>query len=217
VVAGALAQLVPQESSAGCGSLLGYRVCGIDPRKGRYVVEYQAFAGGHGATAFADGMDSVRVWASGASNAPAEADEIAYPIIIHRYDLRPGSGGAGQYRGGLGIRRVFTVYGEGTTISTGGTRLRIGPPGIFGGREGQRASIVINPGTSREVRLTRMVTDYPLAPGDVVEVESSGGGGWGDPARRAPELLARDLREGKILPRQVAEEFLTAAEGSGTP
>ncbi len=217
VVAGALAHLVPQESSAGCGSLLGYRVCGIDPRKGRYVVEYQAFAGGQGATAFADGMDSVRVWASGASNAPAEADEMAYPIIIHRYDLRSGSGGAGQYRGGLGIRRVFTVYGEGTTISTGGTRLRIGPPGIFGGRDGQRATIVINPGTSREVRLTRMVTDYPLAPGDVVEVESSGGGGWGDPARRAPELLARDLREGKILPGQVAEEFLTAAEGSGTP
>jgi N-methylhydantoinase B len=206
VVAAALARLVPHESSAGCGSLLSYRVCGTDPRKGRYFVEYQAFGGGHGATAFADGMDSVRTWASGASNAPVEADEIAYPIIVHRYELRSGSGGAGKYRGGLGIVRVFTVHGEATTISTGGTRMRIPPPGIFGGKDGQRAVIVINPGTKREQTLARMVTDYPLSPGDVVEVRSSGGGGWGHPRERDAELVRRDLQEDKIFIEQVKED-----------
>jgi len=205
-VAGALAHLVPDESPAGCGSLLGYRVCGTDPRRAQYFVEYQAFAGGHGATAFADGMDSVRVWASGASNAPVEADEIAYPIIVHRYELRSASGGAGRYRGGLGILRVFTVYGKDVTISTGCTRMRIAPRGVRGGGDGERATIVINPGTGREQRLTRMVTDYPLLPGDVVEVQSAGGGGWDRPSERARELVERDLREGKIFPAH-AEEY----------
>jgi len=198
VVAGALAPLVPNESTSGCGSLLGYRVYGTDPRKRQYFVEYQAFAGGHGATAFADGMDSVRVWASGSSNAPVEADEIAYPVIVHRYELRPGSGGRGKYRGGLGIRRVFVTYGENVALSTSGTRMRIAPRGMFGGRDGALAAIVINPSTDKEQRLTRMVTEYPLAAGDVVEVLSAGGAGWGDPVERAPEQEERDMREGRL-------------------
>lgn len=198
-VAAALAHLIPDESVAGCGSLVGYRVFGTDPRNQKYFVEYQAFAGGHGATAFSDGMDSVRVWASGAANAPVEADEIAYPVIVHRYELLNGSGGAGQYRGGLGIRRLFSVLGEGCKISTSGTRIRVSPPGIFGGDEGQPAAIVVNPRAPREVRLERMVTDYALARGDVVEVLTAGGGGWGNPGRRDPGLVERDAREGKTL------------------
>lgn len=197
VVAGALAQLMPAESVAGCGSMVGYRIGGIDPRSGKYRVEYQAFAGGHGATGFADGMDSVRVWASGAANAPVEADEIAHPIIVHRYELRPGSGGRGQYRGGLGIRRVFTSYGENSIISTSGTRLRVAPPGIFGGEDGACGGFTINPGTDREQRLGELARDYQLTPGDVVEVRSPGGAGWGDWQRRASDLLRRDLEEGK--------------------
>jgi len=202
-VSAALAELVPNESPAACGSLLGYRVCGTDSQKRHYFVEYQAFAGGHGATAFADGMDSVRVWASGASNAPVEADEIAYPIIVHRYELRSGSGGAGLHRGGLGIRRVFTVCGEGVTLSTGCTRMRIAPRGVRGGCSGERATIVINPGTGREERLSRSVTDYPLGKGDIIEVQSAGGGGWGPPPERPREMLERDVREGKMSPKLV--------------
>jgi N-methylhydantoinase B len=201
VVARALAQLVPGDSSAGCGALLGYRISGIDPRRKRYYVEYQAFAGGHGATAFSDGMDSVRVWASGAANAPVEADEIAYPILVHRYELRVGSGGAGQFRGGLGIRRVFSIAAEQPAMSTSGTRMRVPPPGIFGGASGQSALITINPGTEREQRLSHMVTDYPLSKGDVVEILTAGGGGWGEPNRRDPELLDRDLHDGKVRTR----------------
>ncbi len=197
VVAAALAELVPDESPAACGSLLGYRVSGTDPRKADYFVEYQAFAGGHGATAFADGMDSVRVWASGASNAPVEADEIAYPIVVHRYELRSASGGQGRHRGGLGIRRVFSVHGKNVTLSTGCTRMRIAPRGVHGGGDGARAMIVINPGTENEQRLTRSVTDFLLAPNDVVEVQSAGGGGRGPPRERPPEAIERDLREGK--------------------
>lgn len=210
-VAGALAQLVPTESCAGCGSFVGYRVCGTNPRTERYGVEYQAFAGGHGATAFSDGMDSVRVWASGAANAPVEADEIAYPIIIHRYDLRPDSGGAGKFRGGLGIRRVFSVLSKDAIFSTSGTRMRVRPPGgLLGGRPGEPAVIVINPGTDREHRLLKMVTDYPLSSGDVVAVFSPGGGGWGDPRQRDPELLKRDLQDGRILPEHAEKLYGTA-------
>lgn len=207
VVAGALAELVPGESAAAYGGQLGYGVGCIDVRTRQYSVEYQAFAGGHGATSFADGMDSVAQWASGAPNAPIEADEIAFPIIIHRYELRDGSGGLGQYRGGLGVRRSFSVYGEATMLATVGVRMRVPPPGLFGGEKGLPACVVINPGADGEVRLTRMVTDYPLHPSDVVEVQSAGGGGWGDSRKRDPEAIRQDLHEGKILPEQ-AENWL---------
>lgn len=202
VVAAALARLAPQESCAGCGSMMGYRVYATDPRTGKQGVEYQAFAGGHGATGFADGMDSVRVWASGAANSPVEADEIAHPIIVNRYELREGSGGSGQFRGGLGIRRVFTVYGEDASISTSGTRVRVAAPGIFGGKEGQKGTITVNPGTLRERHLNRMVSNYSLSPGDVVEVQTPGGGGWGNPLERAPELAQRDMREERVSPTE---------------
>lgn len=200
VVAAALAPLVPGESAAGCGGQIGYRLCGTDPRTKRYFVEYQMFGGGHGATAFGDGMDTVRAWASGSSNAPVEADEIAYPILVHRYELRDGSGGAGRYRGGLGVRRVFSVYAEDAVISTSATRVRVAPPGINAGGPGAPAEIIVNADTTREQRLGKMVTDYGLASGDVVELRSAGGGGWGNPQERDPAMVERDLREGKDRP-----------------
>ncbi len=75
--------------------------------------------------------------------------------------------------------------------------MRIAPRGVHGGGDGARAMIVINPGTENEQRLTRSVTDFLLAPNDVVEVQSAGGGGWGPPRERPPEAIERDLREGK--------------------
>ncbi len=197
VVAAALAQLVPHESAAGCGGQIGYRLCGTDPRTKRYFVEYQMFGGGHGASTFGDGMDSVRAWASGSSNAPVEADEIAYPIIVHRYELRGGSGGAGRYRGGLGMRRVFSVYAEDAILSTSATRMRVPPPGIFAGGPGATAEIALNAGSAREHRLSKMVTDYRLSCGDTVELRSAGGGGWGDHRERDPALVEQDRCEGK--------------------
>jgi N-methylhydantoinase B len=178
-LARALADLVPGEGVSGCGSLLAYRVCGTDPRKGRYFVEYQAFAGGHGATAYGDGMDCVRVWASGATNAPVEADEMGFPMIVHHYGLREDSGGAGRNKGGRGLIRRFEILADDAILSTSGTRLRIPPPGLMGGKPGAPATITINPETPREVRLSGMVTDYRLCRGDIIEIETAGGGGWG--------------------------------------
>lgn len=200
VVASALAELVPHESAAGCGGQIGYRLCGTDPRTKRYFVEYQMFGGGHGATAFGDGMDTVRAWASGSSNAPVEADEIAYPIIVHRYELRSGSGGSGRFRGGLGVNRVFTLYADDAIISTSVTRMRVPAPGLNGGRPGAPAAIVMNAGTVREERLTKMVSDYRLACGDTVALSSAGGGGWGTAEQRDPALSERDRREHKGAP-----------------
>jgi len=80
--------------------------------------------------------------------------------------------------------------------------MRVKPPGIYGGAAGQPAAIIINPGTEREKRLTQMVTDYQLTTGDVVEIQTAGGGGWGDLQGRDPEYVERDLREERLHSKQ---------------
>lgn len=200
-LARALADLVPGESVSGCGSLLAYRVCGTDPRTGRYFVEYQAFAGGHGATEYADGMDCVRVWASGATNAPVEADEMGFPMIVHHYGLREDSGGAGRRKGGRGLIRRFETLADDAIFSTSGTRLRIPPPGLMGGEPGARAAITINPRTAREVRLSGMVTDYRLCRGDIIEIETAGGGGWGGLSDEDTDAASRNSVSDKVRNR----------------
>ena len=144
-MAAALAQPVPSESASTYGAQIHYGTGGIDPRTGSYFVEYQAFAGGNGATAFSDGVSTAGQWTSGAPNGSVEADEIAYPQVIHRYELRQNSGGVGRYRGGLGIRRVISVYGDGEhPLSTIANRTLVPPAGLFGGGPGSAAGFVLH-------------------------------------------------------------------------
>ena len=101
VIAAALSQALPDKALAGSGPHHLYVLSGTDPRSGKYFVDYETVAGGMGARAHRDGVDAVRVHASGSSNLPIEALEHAYPFRVECYALWEDSGGPGQYRGGM--------------------------------------------------------------------------------------------------------------------
>jgi N-methylhydantoinase B len=124
--------------------------------------------------------------------------ESLSPFRVERTELIAGSGGAGQARGGLGIRRDYRFLGSRCLL--GGylqqTHAETAPWGAEGGEAGRPAAFILNPGTPGEQRLKSKVYGLALGPGDVLRLEGAGGGGWGDPAKRDARRTAQDRAEG---------------------
>jgi N-methylhydantoinase B len=137
----------------------------------------------------------MRVHMSNVMNTPAEVIETEYPMEVLHHALRPGSGGAGTHRGGCGVSRAYRVLAE-ATLTTMLERRVIPPWGAFGGAEGRPFRITLARGDAR--RDLKGKETVRLEPGDVVLIETSGGGGYGDPAARPADLVARDRREGYV-------------------
>jgi N-methylhydantoinase B len=182
VILGALAQALPDViPAASQGTMNNMTAGGRDPRTGQAFAYYETMGGGMGASPASDGLSGVHTHMSNTMNTPVEALEYAYPIRVHAYRLRRGSGGAGTYRGGDGLERelVFEAPTEVTLL----TDRRLRPPyGLRGGEPGLPGSnILIHDGVERalpgKVRFT-------VAPGDHLRISSPGGGGWGAPVRR---------------------------------
>jgi N-methylhydantoinase B len=133
---------------------------------------YETVGGGQGACPQADGPSGVHVAMSNTFATPAEAIELEYPLRVERWELRTGSGGAGAHRGGDGVVRELRVL-EDCRLSVLAERRRHTPPGRAGGQDGARGWTLVN-GEEQEPKLTRQ-----LRAGDVVRVETPGGGGYG--------------------------------------
>jgi N-methylhydantoinase B len=150
--------------------------------------------GGAGATAGADGFSATRVHMSNVMNTPVEVIEHEYPIVVEEQALRDGSGGDGRHRGGLGLRRAYRMMADDTTLTTMLERRVIAPWGVAGGADGQPFRVTLNPGPSaRDLRGKETVR---LRAGDLVLIETSGGGGFGPPAERAAAAREADRRAG---------------------
>jgi N-methylhydantoinase B len=135
---------------------------------------YETVGGGQGACPDADGPSAVHVAMSNTFATPVEAVELEYPLRVERWELRLGSGGAGVHRGGDGVVRELRVL-EDCRLSVLAERRRHAPPGRAGGADGARGRTLVN-GEEQPPKLTRQ-----LHAGDVVRVESPGGGGHGTP------------------------------------
>jgi len=184
-VFGALAAAVPERvAAAGQGTMNNLTVGGTDPRDGEPFAFYATHGGGAGGRAGADGMDGVHVHMSNTQNTPVEVLETAYPLRVERYELRPGSGGAGEYRGGLGLRRDVAVRGD-ATASLLAERHRSRPYGLAGGDPGAPGAAYLFPdGDESAAERLPAKTTLDLDAGDVVSIRTPGGGGYGDPADR---------------------------------
>jgi N-methylhydantoinase B len=203
---GAFAERVPERSvAAGQGTMNSVTFGGTDPRDGSPFAFYETIGGGFGGRAAADGMDGVHVHMSNTLNTPVEVLETAYPLRVREYALRPDSGGPGEHRGGLGLRRVIAARADGTSFSLLADRRRRGPYGIAGGEAGTPGEDVLE--TDGGSRSIPSKSTHELDAGDVVTVRSPGGGGYGDPTDRAEAALARDLRLGKVTPAHVREAY----------
>ncbi|MCX6000908.1 MAG: hydantoinase B/oxoprolinase family protein, partial [Chloroflexi bacterium] len=138
VLIGALAQAIPGKATGACqGTMNNVTLGGTDPRSGKPYTMYETIGGGFGGRDGLDGIDGVQCHMTNTLNTPVEALEIAYPLRVERYELRPDSCGAGRWRGGLGIRRDIRVIGHRASLSLLGDRRITRPYGVLGGEAGE--------------------------------------------------------------------------------
>lgn len=197
-ILGAFAQLLPGAvPAASSGSLSALLIGGWDPRFARSYAYIETYGGGQGARADHDGFDAIHTNMSNTRNAPVEAIELAYPLLVERYGLVEGSGGRGRHRGGLGLRREVRVVDHRAQVTISGDRGRIGPWGLAGGEPGTPASWQHVTADGRRTELGSKVL-FEAEPGDLLVLSTAGGGGYGEPSARAEELSAQDRREGLV-------------------
>jgi len=206
VVLGALAEQAPERvTAAGQGTMNNITFGGTDPRSDSPYAFYETQGGGFGGRAGKDGLDGVHVHMSNTMNTPVEVLETAYPLRVRRYELRQDSGGAGEFRGGLGLRRDIQVRGHEAHFSLLADRHQHRPYGLEGGDPGESGGAKLTTGDGETVRLPQKST-HELPPGATVSIRTPGAGGYGDPADRDPEAVRRDLRTEKVS----AEAAMTA-------
>jgi N-methylhydantoinase B len=194
----AFAQCQPDRAvAASKGIMCNIGFGGPNPRRpGSFYAHYETVAGGSGGRNGIDGMDGVQTDLTNTENAPIEELEMQYPVRVVGYELIPDSEGAGAYRGGLGIRRQYQFPHGGMRFSIISDRTRFRPWGIAGGEPGSPARFSLR-GTERGIPL-RSKCNLELQAGDIVDVCTPGGGGYGNPLDRDPAMVADDVRQGKI-------------------
>jgi N-methylhydantoinase B len=183
-------------------------VGGPHPVTGETFIFYEYPAGGTGGHADGDGNNTVRAWTESDMTTlqPIEAVEQLYPVRVEATALRENSGGPGRWRGGLGLTRAVRIQAPSTTLSVLAEKAVLPPFGVCGGEPGARNRFWVRrdgQGISPSP-LPGKVGGFPLLPGDLLLMESSGGGGFGDPLERDPALVVADVAEGYVT-RDAAE------------
>ena len=166
---------------------------------------------GYGGRAFADGMDAVYFVAQ--ENYPVEFTELGYPVAFRTYGMVPDSGGPGAFRGGCGILREYEILADSAMLGIRIDGVQNPPWGIKGGKSGAPGRIVINPGTAEEAVLAPLSDGTMLKKGDVVRIETGGGGGYGHPFDRAPERVLEDVLAGRVSAEAAARDYGVAITG----
>ena len=197
IVLGALGKLAPERSMAACqGSMNNLAIGGIDPRTGKPFTLYETIAGGFGARPAKDGIDGIHSHMTNTLNTPVEALETSYPLRVERYELRPGTGGKGRYRGGLGIRRDMTCLAESARVSFLTDRRSTHPYGVEGGEPGALGkNVLVRDGEETVLPSKGTAT---LQYGDTISIRTPGGGGFGPRSGREQAAIDRDLREDRV-------------------
>ncbi len=207
LVMGALGRALPERA---IGDLKGAsNITTIAWRDRPPFVEFPA--GGTGGWSGADGNNAMRNFAEGdlSSIQPAEAVELRWPLRVERCALREDSGGAGERRGGLGLERHVRVLAPGATLSVLSDKNVIPPYGVNGGFAGAPNRFVVrrNGTEIAPSALPGKVSGFALDSNDVVVMQTAGGGGFGDPARRDPALLEHDLAFGYVSRERGARAY----------
>ncbi|HXU87480.1 MAG TPA: hydantoinase B/oxoprolinase family protein [Methylomirabilota bacterium] len=186
-------------------------VGGPHPRTGETFIFYEYPAGGTGGFDADDGSNAVRTWTESDMTTvqPIEAVEQLYPVRIERLALREDSGGPGRRRGGLGLAREVRILSEGARLSVLAEKAVLPPFGVCGGGAGAANRFRVRRGgvTLEPSPLPGKVGSFPLEVGDVVVIETSGGGGFGDPLTREVERVVADVAEGYVSIAGAASDY----------
>ncbi len=168
--------------------------------------------GGTGARPAKDGLNAVG-FPSGVAGVPAEVIESLSPVVLKQRQLRPDSGGAGAWRGGLGQLTEFARRGDGNwSVSSIADRTDYPAPGLLGGKTGAAGEVSLNNGTRLHAKAL-----MDLKTGDSVRVNLPGGGGYGDPFKRDPQKVLWDVIEGYVSPEAAEKSYGVAVRYTGNP
>ena len=148
------------------------------------------------------------------ANTPIESIESDQPLLVERFGLVPDTGGAGEYRGGLGIVREFRLLAEEATFQLRSDRTNFRPWGVEGGKDGTPTQNTLNPGTPEEQDLPgkHLMT---LKKGDLYRVVQAGAGGYGNPLNRDPQAVIEDIQQEKLTPEYAKAEYGVVLDPQG--
>lgn len=189
---------------------------GVD-REGRRFLSREVLGGGSGGRYYADGNDAIHI-VPDSRNQPAEFTENRFPVIVEKLGLATDSGGAGEYRGGLGYDKHYRMLVDCHAIVTA-DRVRLGCYGVAGGKAGQPFGVTVDHGGANKA-LGGLVDGEPVRAGQVIRVRTTGGGGWGDALDRDPAAVLRDVVQGKVTSESARRDYgvvLVAREVDGDP
>jgi N-methylhydantoinase B len=196
ILGGLLGQKTPEFlNAAGFSSSPHLFYSGTDAED-RYFQLFQIGFGGIPGRPLGDGPDGHSLW-PGFTNVPNEFLERYFPLRIERYETEPDSGGAGLHRGGNGIHMTYRFLEPGM-IAIHDDRWFTHPWGVNGGEPGARARKILEKADGTQTIIGNKVEDVEVEAGDQLHFITWGGGGWGDPLARDPDLVAREVREGLV-------------------
>jgi len=196
----ALANACPDRAMAAWGKRFRIAISGTDPRTQKPFVWHLFHARpGGGASSAGDGWHGGGEWqaAGGLKFGSVEMAEARFPLFFLRHELRPGSGGDGKHRGGVGGHAVIRVETRGPALgNTAGEGAVHGSAGLLGGHDGLPHHYVLKRADGTERVLKTKEVNIPIGPSDVLDLQAGGGGGWGSPQERDPQACLRDRIEG---------------------
>jgi N-methylhydantoinase B len=205
-VLAALAKFDPERAVAppGLGTApisIGYS----KTRAGRRGIQYEIFCTALGGNKYRDGASCVHPMAHRSPNSMIEILETEYPIRVNRVDILIDSAGPGKNRGGLGYSKEYELL-EDCTFNIRSSQDKHGGGGIFGGKGGKLPSCTVNPGTSCE-RLLKNMETREVKRGEVIRIERTGGGGYGDPFEREAERVLEDVLNGYVSIQKARTDY----------
>jgi N-methylhydantoinase B len=195
----AFAKAIPGKVPADSGGSMNNIMMG-GTYKGRNWAFYETIGIGLGARSDSDGIDGIQANMTNTMNTPIEEIERSYPLLIKQYELRPDSSGPGQHRGGTGIIRSYQALADDITVTVLADRGRKRPQGLFGGGPGARTEVTLykrTNGKARKIRLPVKITVF-LHQGDVIEIRTAGGGGYGKQEKREKSRIKEDIENAII-------------------
>jgi N-methylhydantoinase B len=170
---------------------------------------YETIGVGLGAHTDRDGIDGIQANMTNTMNTPIEEIERSYPLLVRQYELRPDSSGPGRHRGGTGIIRSYQAMANGTTVTVLAERGRNRPRGLFGGGPGAPTTVTLykkSRGRTRNIRLP-IKTTVVLDKGDIIEIGTAGGGGYGNLQKRERSKIKEDIQNGIMINEPVKSDY----------
>jgi N-methylhydantoinase B len=210
VLAGVLAKAVDGKMPADQETI---RYTGVYGRRadGSSYLMREVLGGGSGGRYYADGEDTIHV-VPDSRNLPTEFTESRFPFVVERLGLAQDSGGAGQFRGGLGYEKHIRML-EAASFMSIADRSILSCWGVKGGKAGAPFQVTIDPGGPNERELDGLIDDEPVQAGEVIRIRTTGGGGWGDPLEREVALVRRDVLWAKVSRAAAEGEYGVVVTG----